>query len=340
MRTQIILLISTLLVVMAAPDSFARPQAGPGADDPVSGLYQGVAKMPAGSKDLTFVVEIKNLNGTLSGHAEVEGHQLPLTGSYSRGTLTLKLKPGAELTITANVKPDRITGTWEMEGGNTGGLEMKRVSSGWKQVHEMIARARADLAQFVKAGATGIDRTNPAGKWAEQLLAYARQHSGAPESKDAENEAVHLLLRAGMIADAATSSAQLDSSGELWAKQVTNEIWTANAGNDHDYVIRNAQALIDHSQRPELKAQIRLAQGDAYWDKADPARAKDIFRRVIDENPKTRFAEEARGDIYEIEKLNVGQTAPGMESKFVDGHHATLADYKGKTVLLVFWASW
>jgi hypothetical protein len=89
-----------------------------------------------------------------------------------------------------------------------------------------------------------------------------------------------------------------------------------------------------------LKAQIHLAQGDAYWEKGDAAQAKAVFRRVMDEYAKTRYADEARGNIYEIESLNVGQAAPGLASKFVDGHKANLADFKGKTVLLVFWASW
>jgi hypothetical protein len=339
MRTLNVVLIPTLLALMPA-QGFGLPQTKAASDDQVSGLYQGVAKMPAGSKDLSFVVEIKSENGILSGHAEVEGQQLPLTGSYSRGTLTIKLKPGAELTITASVKLDRLTGTWEMEGGNTGGVEMKRVSPGWKQVHDMIGRARVEVIQSIKAGPSTGDGTNAARKWSDQLLEYGRQHPGAPESKDAQDEALLLLLRAGLITDAGNRSAELDPSGELWAKQVMSQIWAAAAQNDHDYAIRNADALIDHSKRLDLKAQIRLAQADAYWEKGDPAQAKTLFSRVIDEYSKTRFADEARGNIYEIEKLNVGQPAPALSSKFVDGHPATLADYKGKTVLLVFWASW
>jgi hypothetical protein len=296
--------------------------------------------MPAGSKDIDFIIEIRNDNGTLSGHVEVEGGQLALTGSYSGGAVTIRFKPGAELTITAKATGDQITGTWEMEGGRTGAIEMKRVSSGWKQVHDMVAHAQADISQFTKGGGKPGHATNPAKKWAGQLLDYSRQHPGATESKDAEKEALLLLLRAGLISDAADRAASLESPDDAWRRAVLDQLATADGDNDYDYAIVNADSLAEHSKRPDLKAQIRLAQGEAYWGKGDPAKAKALFERVIDENPKMRFAEEAQGNIYEIEKLNVGQPAPVLTSKFVDGHQVRLADYKGKTVLLVFWASW
>ncbi|HYM00794.1 MAG TPA: hypothetical protein VEZ90_17695 [Blastocatellia bacterium] len=324
-----------------ASSGIARVQTGAGASDGISGFYQGTAKMAsANSHDIEFVIEIRNQNGTLSGNAEVEGGRLPLTGTYSNGAVTIKLKPGGELTITARLIGDRINGTWEMEGGRTGALEMKRVSAGWQEVHDMIAQARAGQSTFKSAGGKSGHENNPAEKWSKRLLDYGRQHPGASESKDAETVALALLLDAGLIADAATISAQVDSSGELWGKQVMNQLWAAEAANDNDYAVRNADALVDHSSQPELKAQIRLAEGDAFWRKGDTGRATSVFRGVMDEYPKTRFAEEARGNIYEIEKLNVGHPAPVLNAKFVDGHGANLTDYRGKPVLIVFWASW
>jgi hypothetical protein len=340
-----LILISITLCVAASVHGLARCHAEPGAsdgstNDPVSGLYEGVAKMPAGSKDINFIVEIKNANGTLSGHIETEQAQFPITGSFGGGGVTIKFNPGSELTITAKVAGDQISGEWVMDGGRSGAIQMKRVSVGWKEVHDIVARARKDMNQFTKAGGKAANENSPARKWADQLLDYSRAHPGASEAKDAENEGLLLLLRSGLIAEAATRAATQAAPEDAWKRAVTDQLATASGENDHDYAIRYAEALIEHSKRPELKAQIRLAQGDAFWDKGDPAQARAVFRRVMDESPKTRFAEEAKGDIYEIEKLNVGQAAPELDSQFVDGHQARLADYKGKTVLLVFWASW
>jgi len=336
-KTVLISAALALITWLAAP---ALAQTAPPGSDPVSGIYQGIAKMPAGSKDVEFVIELRNDSGTLSGHAEAEGRQFPLTGTYTGSAMTIKFKPGDEFTISAKVSGDRITGTWEMDGGRTGAVEMKRVTPGWKQVHDLIVRARKERNQVLKGGTAPEEANRITKSWADQLLGYSRQHPDTEESKDAANEGLMLLLEPGLIAEAATRSAELNPGDEIWGRAVMNQLWAAAGAKDYDYAIRNADALIEHSKRPDLKAQIRLAEGDAYWEKGDVAGAKTTFRRVNDEYPKTRFADEARGNIYEIESLNVGQTGPRMESKFVDGHQARLADFKGKTVLLVFWASW
>jgi cytochrome oxidase Cu insertion factor (SCO1/SenC/PrrC family) len=38
--------------------------------------------------------------------------------------------------------------------------------------------------------------------------------------------------------------------------------------------------------------------------------------------------------------VNTGQIAPQIEGEDIDGKHFKLSDYKGKVVLLDFWATW
>src|SRR5215831_5297508 len=318
MRIATAALFWTLLIPATAIQTAAQTQAARAADDKISGLYQLVAKMAHVSDDIRAVIEIKSDNGTLSGHVEVGGGNLPITGTYSRGIVTIKFKPGVDLTITAKVEGERITGTWTMDGGRNGAIEMKRVTPGWKQVHDLTIHARQDMVLFMKAGGKTGDTNNPARKWADQLWDYSRQHPGTAEAKDAANEALMLLLGGGLIAEAALRCSTLESADDEWQRAVLNQLASASGEDDHDYAINNADALLQNSKRPALKAQIKIAQGEAWWEKGDPAQAKAIFKRVMDEYPKTRFAEEAKGDIYEIESLNVGQSAPALSSKFVD----------------------
>ena len=111
MQTAKLVTISIVLVLIAGIQAIAQTQTGRAGNDQVSGLYQGVARGVGVGKDISFIIEIHNDGGTLSGQVEVEGAKLPITGSYSRGALTVKFKPGPELTMTAKVTGDQITGT-------------------------------------------------------------------------------------------------------------------------------------------------------------------------------------------------------------------------------------
>ena len=44
--------------------------------------------------------------------------------------------------------------------------------------------------------------------------------------------------------------------------------------------------------------------------------------------------------LFEIRHLAVGKTAPNTESSTLDGKTVKIADYKGKVVVLDFWATW
>jgi thiol-disulfide isomerase/thioredoxin len=78
-------------------------------------------------------------------------------------------------------------------------------------------------------------------------------------------------------------------------------------------------------------------------------RAETYFKRVVDEfgdlkmpSPynETPFAELARGELYELLHLGVGKVAPDLEGEDLFGRKLRLADYRGKVVAIVFWASW
>lgn len=78
-------------------------------------------------------------------------------------------------------------------------------------------------------------------------------------------------------------------------------------------------------------------------------RAEVYFKRVMDEfgdlkmpSPynETPFAGLARGELYELRHLGVGKVAPDLEGEDVGGRKLRLGDYRGKVVVIVFWASW
>jgi hypothetical protein len=66
----------------------------------------------------------------------------------------------------------------------------------------------------------------------------------------------------------------------------------------------------------------------------------ELFKKVVQEYAGTKVARWAESWIFEIEKLQVGMTAPDFVGKDVDGREIRLSDYRGQVVALSFWGSW
>jgi thiol-disulfide isomerase/thioredoxin len=56
--------------------------------------------------------------------------------------------------------------------------------------------------------------------------------------------------------------------------------------------------------------------------------------------PAPTLGDEARPDLFELRYLRIGKPAPAITAVDLDGQTFSLSDYKGKAVLLVFWAAW
>jgi thiol-disulfide isomerase/thioredoxin len=63
--------------------------------------------------------------------------------------------------------------------------------------------------------------------------------------------------------------------------------------------------------------------------------------RTVGVRPATStLGGEAEPELYELRHLRVGQAAPEIEGEDLDGTGLKLSSYRGKVILLVFWASW
>jgi thiol-disulfide isomerase/thioredoxin len=64
------------------------------------------------------------------------------------------------------------------------------------------------------------------------------------------------------------------------------------------------------------------------------------LRDVGGARPTAKLGEEARRELYELRHLRPGKPAPEIDAEDLDGKKFKLSDYRGKVVVLVFWASW
>ena len=73
--------------------------------------------------------------------------------------------------------------------------------------------------------------------------------------------------------------------------------------------------------------------------------AADLYRKIIDHYPDasnsaSNLARQASGRIFAIRNLAVGKVAPEIVSQDLDGKPMKLSDFRGKVVVLNFWATW
>jgi thiol-disulfide isomerase/thioredoxin len=86
-----------------------------------------------------------------------------------------------------------------------------------------------------------------------------------------------------------------------------------------------------------------------HWKESDPDKLADrsaqSFERLVEsykdvKHPQGTFADVARAELFALRYLAVGKTAPQIEGEDVDGKRFKLSDYRGKVVVLTFWATW
>ena len=99
-----------------------------------------------------------------------------------------------------------------------------------------------------------------------------------------------------------------------------------------------AQVLQNRSDSEAMKGHKEEA---ARASKESEGYFNQVVRDFGDVKINARNAQdEVKGDLFELHSLAVGKTAPDIEGKDSSGKSFRLSDYRGKVVILDFWARW
>jgi len=114
-------------------------------------------------------------------------------------------------------------------------------------------------------------------------------------------------------------------------------------------------AILEKNPHPRVKGVITLALAERHVDRKgsddySPEKALVLFREVLrnysdieieDVNKKQiTLGEIAQKYVHSLTQLALGQKAPEIVSKDLDGNVVRLSDYNGKVVILDIWATW
>jgi hypothetical protein len=68
--------------------------------------------------------------------------------------------------------------------------------------------------------------------------------------------------------------------------------------------------------------------------------ARRLLEGLVKDFKETEYAKRAEADLFEIDHLEIGKTAPDFEATDQDGKTFKLSDYRGKVVVIDFWGFW
>jgi hypothetical protein len=119
------------------------------------------------------------------------------------------------------------------------------------------------------------------------------------------------------------------------------------------YLKKTADAATTLKEQPDLAKQYEAAYGEEIVKnlrESDPAaltkEAEKLFELIAEKYPAIKlYGEEtlgelAKGELFEIRNLAIGQKAPEIEADDLDGKKFKLSDYRGKVVVIDFWGNW
>jgi len=198
-------------------------------------------------------------------------------------------------------------------------------------VDTMLRNARAEIQAFEKAGGKKDDPKHPVEKWVQALWTL--------HASKATSEAVHLLIHAERFSDARSRVEQLAPDDPAWEGlgQVLNE--AATMQKDYTYFFQKLDAVIPKVTDRKVRAALELSLGRAWRAREDDTKARKAFEAALADSPGSPSAKQAETELYELLHLGPGQPAPPFSATAVNGAKISLADYRGKPVVLVFWAT-
>jgi thiol-disulfide isomerase/thioredoxin len=234
---------------------------------------------------------------------------------------------------------------------------VQRYSNERASVQNTMANA-ATVAERKRAGAN-LARPE---EFADRLLTLAEEHPKDAAAVAALSQVLTIAGSRGVLkaADAKRARARALELLERdhFQSAAFPEVCEALARSPSAEGDRLLQSAFERHQLPEARAQAgfwlarSLARQSAAARPKQPDRAEQLFQRAealyekiiadypLVEHGRTTLGEAAKAQLGEMRYLTVGRPAQDIVGEDLDGRPLKLSEYRGKVVLLDFWANW
>jgi hypothetical protein len=204
----------------------------------------------------------------------------------------------------------------------------------------VLAKARVEVTALHKRF-LGLARAHPGDPISVEALLWVMTHRVDPKTGAEAEQAMEILAKDHFQDARISEICRLAANTE---SPVAEKLLRAVAERNSQREARGsatlalAQFLKNRSDQEATKKQKARAE-------ADLKEAEKYYQLVLDKyadvkSDGERAADTAKQELYEIQHLSVGKTAPEIEGEDGASKKFKLSDYRGKVVVLDFWARW
>jgi peroxiredoxin len=208
------------------------------------------------------------------------------------------------------------------------------------QLKAMQAEYKAVLEEVIKEIRAGKIKATKAGAYDELAELRKRFAKRSRELIDADPkdavalDAILFSMRE-LVADADDPTLyDLLLSHHLWSPKLGQIVNRQQAGESF---LRELAAKSPHT---DVRGPASLAMAQMLVRNDQPREAEALCEKITRDAGQTQLKKGAERLLFEIRFLSVGKTIPDVESIDWDNKPIKMSDYRGKAVMLVFWATW
>lgn len=224
------------------------------------------------------------------------------------------------------------------------------------EIREKRDTAMSDWEKKLRAAKTqeegrAIYEARPGPEFLAQFKAVALEAKGTETAAAAWTEVFQMANESDAKDDAKAAVDALVSdhvtSPELAGFAATLNHATHSLGVER--VVSAYDAIVAKSTHKTVIAPALLGLGTTLLEQDKPEqklRGRKALERLVAEFPDVKpkrggvYADRAKGFLFELDHLQIGMVAPNFESTDENGQKFSIADYKGKVVVLDFWGIW
>jgi len=199
-----------------------------------------------------------------------------------------------------------------------------------------------DFKEYISQANQHIEESNFSdslmNKYASDYFQYYLDNPGSKVARDAGWRSFSLWSQTGNVEEIDKSLSRLATDAELWSTILLYvKIGYEKNGRDFYELLKDLEGKLIH---PRSQSAVLFYLGREYLSRNDKDKATQYFRKVVNNNAHPFYIDQALSDLYEVESLNIGDKAPNFKAQTILGDSITLVDYRGKIILLEFWATW